>query len=162
MSCSKDHKVEVGYYACCYTQLRERFCSTMALLMKDDVIKGSEVDIELVTTDVSKEGSSVDPLPIPTVNKIVLLTSPSEVQLREEVEFDVPQYIRWLCTGFLGRTLLYTPVIGSTQTMLTGNTAFSMALKPNMGVVCAAGQQTKGIGIYKKIRTPCAIFLYAF
>lgn len=104
------------------------------------------MDIEIVNTDEMREGSSVDPLPCPTTNKIVLLTRPSEAQLNS-LEFDVAQYVRCLRTGHLGRTLLYTPVIGSTQTMLTGNLPFSMALKTVMGVVCVAGQQTQGRGI---------------
>ena len=128
-------------------QLRRLLDSAVAPLVKDNVIEGSKVDIELVRTDSATEGSSVDPLPAPATDKIVLLTTPSDLDL-EEVEFDFVQYTRWLRTGYLGRTLLYTPVIGSTQTMLTGNTSFSLAMKTNMGVVCAAGQQTQGRGIY--------------
>ena len=118
----------------------------MAPLVKDDIIRGSEVDIELVNTETTSEGSSVDPLPCPAVNKVVLLTKPSQIQLHG-VGFDISQYMRCLRTGHLGRTLLYTLVIGSTQTMLTGNLPFSLALKTDMGVVCAAGQQTQGRGI---------------
>ena len=123
-----------------------RFEATVTPLVKDDVIKGSEVDIELVRTDEDSEGSSVDPPPSPAVDKVVLLTRPSERQLRS-LEFDTSQYMKYLRTGHMGRTLLYTPVIGSTQTMLTGNMPFSLALKTDMGVVCAAGQQTRGRGV---------------
>ena len=128
-------------------QLRLTFDSVMAPLVKNDVISGSEVDIVLIGTDSAREGSSVDPPPTPTVNKIVLHTRPSDEQL-QELGFNTSQYTRWLNTGHLGRILLYTPVIGSTQTMLTGNMPFSLALKPEMGMVCAAGQQTQGRGIY--------------
>ena len=128
-------------------QLRSRFNSAIApLVKKNDVIEGSEVDITLVGAGSDEEGSSVDPPPTPTASEIVLLTRPSEEQL-QGMEFDVTQYTRWLRTGHLGRTLVYTPVIGSTQTVFTGNLPFTMALKPDMGVVCAAGQQTQGKGI---------------
>lgn len=138
-----------------FTQLRAQFNAAIAPLLKDDVIRGSEVDIEIVDTDEMSEGSSVDPLPCPAANKIVLLTRPSEAQLNN-LEFDVAQYMRCLRTGHLGRTLLYTAVIGSTQTMLTGNLPFSMALKTGMGVVCVARQQTQGRGIW--IATLCLTF----
>ena len=117
----------------------------MTPLLKDDIIQGSETDIELVCTNMTTEGTPVDPLPSPAVNKIVLLTRPSAAQL-QDVKFDTAQYMRCLRTGLLGRTLLYTPVIGSTQTMLTGNVPFCLALQTDMGVVCAAGQQTRGKG----------------
>jgi biotin--protein ligase len=146
MDCSKrESSSPTPSYLICSDQLRVRFEATVAPLVKDDVIKGSEVDIELVRTDEDSEGSSVDPPPSPAVDKVVLLTRPSERQLKS-LEFDTSQYMKYLRTGHMGRTLLYTPVIGSTQTMLTGNMPFSLALKTDMGVVCAAGQQTRGRG----------------
>ena len=117
----------------------------MAPLAEDGVVRGSGVDIELMTADPAVDGSSVDPPHTPTPNKIVLLTRPLQGDL-EELEFDGSQYTRLLRTGHMGRTLLYTPVIGSTQTMLTGNLPFTRALRPDMGVVCVAGQQTQGRG----------------
>ena len=117
----------------------------MAPLTENGVVKGSTVDIELVTADPAHEGSSVDPPPTPSTHKIVLITRPLDDDI-EEMGFDVGQYMRLLRTGHMGRTLLYTPVIGSTQTMLTGNLPFSRALRAEMGVVCVAGQQTQGRG----------------
>ena len=126
-------------------QLRAQFHSVMAPLVKEGVVKGNGVDIELMTSDPVIEGWSVDPPPTPAPNKIVLLTRPLQGDL-EELGFDIAQYKRLLHTGHMGRTLLYTPVIGSTQTMLTGNLVFTRALRPEMGVVCVAGQQTQGRG----------------
>ena len=103
------------------------------------------MDIELVLTDMTSEGTPVDPLPQPAADKIVLLTNPSHLQL-QSIGFDTSQYMKCLQTAFLGRALIYTPIIGSTQTMLTGNMPFCTALKTDIGVVCAAGQQTKGKG----------------
>ena len=111
----------------------------------DGAVKGSEVDIELVMTDMAREGTPVDPLPQPAADKIVLLTNPSHPQL-QSIGFESSQYMKCLQTAYLGRALIYTPIIGSTQTMLTGNMPFCTALKTDMGVVCAAGQQTKGKG----------------
>ena len=108
-------------------------------------LKGSEVDIELVTTDVAKEGSPVDPLPEPAADQLVLLTNPSPLQLKS-IDFNIDQYMRCLRTAYLGRTLIYTPIIGSTQTLLTGNSPLCTALKRDMGLVCVAGQQTRGKG----------------
>ena len=127
-------------------QLRGQFESVMAPLAEDDgVVKGSGVNIDLMMGDPIIEGSSVDPPPTPTPNKIVLLTRPLLANL-DELEFDIPQYKRLLHTGHMGRTLLYTPVIRSTQTMLTENLVFTRALRPEMGVVCVASQQTQGRG----------------
>ena len=111
----------------------------------DGAVKGSEVGIELVMTDMAREGTPVDPLPEAAANKIVLLTNPSHLQL-ESIGFDASQYMKCLQTAYLGWALIYTPIIGSTQTILTGNMPFCTALKTDMGVVCAAGQQTKGKG----------------
>lgn len=133
------------YDSTIYIQQRRVFESAVSPLVKDSVISGSEVDIELVRTDAASEGSSVDPHPTPATNKIVLLTRPSATEL-EELKFDFAQFTHWLQNRYLGKTLLYTPVIGSTQTMLTGNMPFSLAMKSDIGLVCVAGQQTQGRG----------------
>ena len=122
-----------------------QFEAAVTPLAENGVVRGSEVDIELITSDPAIEGSSVDPPPTPTPKRIILVTRPLEAEL-QDLEFDVAQYKRLLCTGHLGRTLLFTPVIGSTQTMLTGNLPFARALGAEMGVVCVAGQQTQGRG----------------
>ena len=61
------------------------------------------------------------------------------------MEFDVGKYFGALQTTRLGRVLLYTPVITSTQTVFTGNTTFTFA-SCESGVICSAGQQTRGKG----------------
>lgn len=133
------------------SQLRSDFESTVASLVSGGVIEGSEVNIELITSDPVISGSSVDPPSTPTANRIVLLTNPLQTEV-QDLEFDFNQYTRLLTTGHVGRTLLYTPVIGSTQTMLTGNLKFARSLSSELGVVCVAGQQTRGRGIqyYRK------------
>ena len=118
--------------------------------MTENSIKGREVDVNVVTLDTPADGTSVDPLPVPTMKKIVLLTNPSSSQLRS-LEFNVSQYTTSLQTAFLGRTLIYTPVIGSTQTAFAGNMPFCTALRTDMGVVCLASQQTQGKGIIIRI-----------
>ena len=62
------------------------------------------------------------------------------------LSFDFLEYFKLLKTRDMGRSVLYTPVIASTQTLFTGNLPFCSALTQEMGVVSVAAQQTKGKG----------------
>lgn len=108
-------------------------------------IKGSEMSARLVTTDF-EEGTSVDEYPSPPQSsELAILMRPAKWQLRH-LPFDFLEYFELLKTRSLGRSVLYTPVIGSTSTLFTGNIPFCSALTTEMGVVSVAAQQTKGKG----------------
>ena len=99
----------------------------------------------LITTNF-EEGTSVDGFPSPPgPSELAILTNPAKWQVRS-LQFDFLEYFKLLKTKDLGRSVLYTPVIASTQTLFTGNIPFSSALTPEMGVVSVAAQQTKGKG----------------
>ncbi len=92
-----------------------------------------------------QSGTPVDSSPCPTPSEMTLITLPARWQL-ETQPFNFSEYFEHLHTTSLGRTLLYTAVIPSTQTLFTGNIEFCNALTADMGVVSVAGQQTKGKG----------------
>ncbi len=120
------------------------FVSACSSLAQGEIIEGRETSLHLVYHDY-QSGTPVDPSPCPNHSQMVLLTSPADWQL-ERQPFNFNEYFRHLQTKKLGRTLLYTAVIPSTQTLFTGNIAFCNTLTTEMGVVNVAGQQTKGKG----------------
>ena len=100
----------------------------------------------LITTNFEVDGSSVDGFPPPPQpSELAIVTNPAEWQIKN-LSFNFLEYFELLKTQTLGRSVLYTPVIASTQTLFTGNIPFCSALTPDMGVVSVAGQQTKGKG----------------
>lgn len=107
-------------------------------------IKGSETDVVLVLTDYTRS-TPVDPPPPPTLTSLTIITRPAKWQL-DAVSFDFESYQERLKTATLGRTLLYTSIITSTQSLLAGNIPFCNSLPSELGVVCVAGQQTRGKG----------------
>ena len=92
-----------------------------------------------------QSGTPVDSAPFPTHSEMALITLPARWQL-EAQPFNFSEYFDRLHTTSLGRTVLYTAVIPSTQTLFTGNIEFCNALTTDMGVVSVAGQQTRGKG----------------
>ena len=115
------------------------------LLDSSSSITGTEISARLITTNF-EDGSSVDGFPPPPQpSEIAIVTNPAEWQVRS-LSFNSLKYFELLKTRTLGRSVLYTPVISSTQTLFTGNVPFCSALTPDMGVVSVAGQQTKGKG----------------
>ena len=115
------------------------------LQANEGVIKGSEMNLRLIANDFSKLGTPVDPLPQPSSSNLTVIARPAKWQLRS-LPFDSDLYFEHLQTAYLGRTVLYTPVISSTQTVFTGNVTFRNALTTQLGVVCVAAQQTQGKG----------------
>ena len=100
----------------------------------------------LITTDFEQDGSSVDGFPPPPQpSELAIVTNPAEWQVGS-LSFNFLEYFELLKTQILGRSVLYTPVISSTQTLFTGNVPFCSALTSDMGVISVAGQQTKGKG----------------
>ncbi len=101
-------------YNYCYSffpgsQLRLKLESALSSVKTDDsAVKGSEVDIELVMTDIAREGTPVDSLPEPAADKIVLLTNPSHPQL-QSIGFDASQYMKCLQTASWGGTSFTFP-----------------------------------------------------
>ncbi len=111
----------------------------------NDVIKGRETRVQLINANMSSEGTPVDPFPSPSPSSISVFTRPAQWQLGG-LAFDFDSYFSHLKTAHLGRTVFYTPVIASTQTVFTGNVPFCNALTSDYGLVCVAGQQTQGKG----------------
>ena len=109
------------------------------------IIKGSEISLQLISNDFSKLGTPVDPLPQPSSSNLTVIARPAKWQVRS-LPFDLDLYFEHLRTAHLGQTVLYTPVISSTQTVFTGNVTFCDALTTQLGVVCVAAQQTQGKG----------------
>ena len=130
-------------------QNRSRILSAMTpLLDSSNSIVGSEMSARLITTNF-EEGTSVDGFPPPPKStELAIFTNPAQWQVRS-LSFDCLEYFELLKTKDLGRSVLYTPVIASTQTLFTGNLPFCSALTQEMGVVSVAAQQTKGKGQLK-------------
>ncbi len=118
---------------------------------KRNTIKGKDMDIELIpATDASKQETIVDPLPVPTANHLCVITRPTQAHL-SALSFDFQLYFSLLRTVSLGRTMLYTPVMSSTQNVFTGNLPFAESLPMSIGTVCVAGEQTKGKGKHNSV-----------
>ena len=115
----------------------------MAPLQSGSVIPGKDSSLHFISTDNS-QGSPVD-LPKPMTSDFTVITQPDPMQVKN-LPFSSEEYFQELKTRELGRTLLYTPVITSTQLPFTGNMSFCHALQSEMGVVWVARQQTKGKG----------------
>lgn len=93
-------------------------------------------------------GSPVDPPPPPTPRTFSIIAKPSSQQVSSQ-EFDCIKFFECLKTSSLGHTLLYTPVVTSTQTLFSGNVTLTGLLDHRRhGVVFVAGQQTMGKGTY--------------
>ena len=112
--------------------------------------------------DDYSQGSPVDPPPKPTESLLTIITNPAFWQV-QQLAFDSHAYFTTLKTTNMGRSVVYTPVITSTQEVLCGNLPFSLSLTSKAGVVCVAGQQTKGKGtvctyrmLYMYVHTICA------
>lgn len=112
--------------------------------MKHTVLYGREMSLQLIQHNY-QSSSSVDPAPSSTHSKMALIAFPADWQLDSQ-PFDFKEYFYHLHTAQLGRTLLYTSVISSTQSLFTGNIDFCNALTTDMGIVSVAGQQTSGKG----------------
>ena len=84
------------------------------LQANEGVIKGSEMNLKLIFNDFSKLGTPVDPLPLPSSSNLTVIARPAKWQLRS-LPFDSDLYFEHLQTAYLGQTVLYTPVISSTQ-----------------------------------------------
>ena len=110
------------------------------------MVPGREMSLRLIEHDYQTD-TPVDSAPCPTPCEMTLITLPAHWQLGSQ-PFNFNEYFANLQTAHLGRTLLYTAVITSTQSLFTGNIDFCNALTLEMGVVSVAGQQTKGKGEY--------------
>lgn len=124
------------------------------LQANEGIIKGSEISLQLISNDFSKLGTPVDPLPQPSSSNLTVIARPAKWQVRS-LPFDLDLYFEHLQTAHLGQTVLYTPVISSTQTVFTGNVTFCDALTTQLGVVCVAAQQTQGKGEVSCFMTFC-------
>lgn len=131
------------------------------------LIKGSKVDL-LFCQDNYSQGSSVDPLPNSTESLLTVVTNPASWQIKQ-LNFDGHTYFAALTTINMGRSLVYAPVMTSTQEVLSGNLPFSLGLTTQAGVVCVAGQQTKGRGMCMHayhfaesthVEGPCCVYVY--
>lgn len=107
------------------------------------------MDVELIPTpDVpSHQDASVDATPVPSANRLCVITRPTHRQL-SMLLFDFQLYFSLLKTAALGRTVLYSPVMSSTQNVFSGNLSFANLLPQALGTICVAEQQTKGKGKY--------------
>ncbi len=120
------------------------FLSAIDPLLSDPVIPGKDISIRIISIDYAM-GTPVDQPPRPSTSEQTIVTQPAQWQL-DSLPFSSQEYFRKLETRELGRTVLHTPVITSTQLPFTGNMAFCHALQPEMGVVWVATQQTQGKG----------------
>ena len=112
------------------------------------------MSLQLIFNDFSKLGTPVDPLPLPSSSNLTVIARPAKWQLHS-LPFDSDLYFEHLRTAHLGRTVLHTPVISSTQTVFTGNVTFCNALTTQLGVVCVAAQQTQGKGEFLRSLSFC-------
>ena len=88
----------------------------------------------------------MDPPPPSTATRYSVIANPSSQQVSSQ-EFDSAKFFANLKTTSLGHTLLYSSVVTSTQTLFSGNAAFTGLLDHGShGVVGVAGQQTMGRG----------------
>lgn len=128
-----------------FLQNRSLFLSAIKPHLHDSCLPGNELSLEFLTTDYT-QGTPVDHTPSPSPSQMTIITRPAHWQL-QHAPFSQEEYFEALETRELGRTVLYTPVITSTQLPFTGNMGFAQCLQREMGVVWVASQQTKGKGL---------------
>lgn len=125
-------------------QNRSWFLSTIKQHFVGTTIPGKDLSLRFLTADYNL-GTPVDETAQPSTSELTVVTTPAPWQL-SNLPFSCAEYFQRLQTRELGRTLLHTPVITSTQLPFMGNMTFCQALRPEMGVVWVAAQQTKGKG----------------
>lgn len=125
-------------------QNRSLFLSTIKPHLLDSAIPGKDTSLRFITTDYNL-GTPVDDVAQPSLSELTVITRPAPWQLNG-LPFSHEMYFQGLRTREMGRTLLHTPVITSTQLPFMGNLTFCQALRPEAGVVWVAAQQTKGKG----------------
>ena len=127
-------------------QNRHHFLSTIKPhLLDDSSIPGKDMSLRFITHDYTL-GTPVDMPPSPSASELTVVTSPAPWQVKQ-LPFSSQVYFRQLQTRELGRVLLHTPVITSTQLPFTGNLSFCQALGADLGLVWVAAQQTRGKGV---------------
>lgn len=125
-------------------QSRSHFLSALKPHLSDCVIPGKDLSLRFLSHDYNL-GTPVDETPPSSTSELIVVTKPAPWQL-QSLPFSSLEYFQRLETRELGRTLLHTPVITSTQLPFTGNLTFCQMVEPKMGVVWVAAQQTKGKG----------------
>ena len=95
-------------------QFVQKASATKAL--RKDVIVGRENKVEILRKD-DRGGIPVDT--DPSHNHYYLLLQPNEGEITG-LPFNVTEYLSHLQTKTLGHTVIYSPVISSTQTLFTG------------------------------------------
>ncbi len=140
-----------GLYCCSifffpFPQSRDVFLKALSSLHCDTTIPGQEVSLRLLANDFGKE-TPVDDLPRPSDTQFTIITRPAKWQI-DNLPFSMDDYFAELKTREIGRTLLHTPVITSTQLPFTTNMSFCQTLSSEMGVAWVAAQQTRGKGEY--------------
>ena len=95
-------------------QFLQKASATKAL--RKDVIVGRENKVEMLRKD-DHGGIPVDTNP--THNHYYLLLHPNKGEMTG-LPFNVTEYLTHLQTKSLGHTVIYSPVISSTQTLFTG------------------------------------------
>jgi biotin---protein ligase len=105
---------------------------------------------ELSATE-NKDNNNVDVVASSELNSEQITTSTSSM-------FSMPKYTSQLTTKTMGRTVLYSPVLHSTQTVMQ-----SVCNKIPRGTVCVADQQTAGRGRGKNVwYSPPGCLLFSF
>lgn len=112
--------------------------------LHDSTLPGRDLSLVFISTDYSI-GTPVDDPQRPSTSELTVITNPAPWQLKS-LPFSPAEYFQRLETSELGRTLLHTPVITSTQLPFMGNDTFCQMLTQQMGVVWVAAQQTQGKG----------------
>jgi hypothetical protein len=139
-------------------QYRSLFLSAIKPRLLDSAIAGKDISLRFLTTDYNL-GTPVDDVVQPSTCELTVITNPAPWQLNS-LSFSSNEYFRELRTREMGQSLLHTPVITSTQLPFMGNLRFCQALRPEMGVVWVAAQQTKGKGSICKIHRVGALTTY--
>ena len=90
--------------------------ATTTKALRKDVIVGRENKVEVVKRD-DRGGIPVDCMP--SHNHYYVLLHPNKGEMTG-LHFNVMEYLSCLETKTLGHTVIYSPVISSTQTLFTG------------------------------------------
>lgn len=113
-------------------------------LLEDSTLPGKDLSLRFLSHDFTL-GTPVDSTPPSSPSELTVVTRPAPWQVNS-LPFSSKDYFRQLETRELGRTILHTPVITSTQLPFSGNLCFCQLSQLAVGVVWVAAQQTKGKG----------------
>ncbi|XP_022803242.1 biotin--protein ligase-like [Stylophora pistillata] len=117
-------------------QDKKRLMQSLRSSLEEGICKGNQLSLHFGASDEMY-------IPNATEEKLPVIC---QGENSKAVTFNWSTYQKCLSTKVLGKVVLYTDIITSTQTVFDGNYTFTSNIPEDLGIVVIAGQQVKGQG----------------